>query len=491
MLKKPERSASNQIRRNIQMNQRIVCAAFLAALGLAAITGCTSYEPPPKAVTRSSFTGIPAEEQKKMPVSSQKVLTLEEAQSLAVQNNPNFKTKYFAVVAARAAYYGAFAPYMPKVTVGYQIGQSFSEPNNVYDTKRNGSRTFENTPSASASWLIFDSFVREMNLMAAKHGWKQTEALELDARRLLVRSVAYAYNDILLSMAKIRIARENMRFQNSQLKENELKFEVGAVPLSNVLNFKAYYNSAESDLYTAQYSYAAAKYTLAQLMGLTEGTIPEDVRFPDVPSADGETLASLSIYLDTALANRPDLKSYREALEVAKYNYWSSICSFGPTVSFNANIGYTVGQTRTKVYDGLGRDSTRKYQTFNFSYGGSASWEIFSGGKTFYTMRSQQAAMLQSDYALANNWITIITEVRTAYDYYLTCLKQVKISQKSLELYRKIRDLVEEEYRAGNTELTRLNEAQRDFVSAETSLATCVINMHNAKAQLHAAVGSY
>jgi len=181
MLKKPERSASNQIRRNIQMNQRIVCAAFLAALGLAAMTGCTSYEPPPKAVTRSSFTGIPAEEQKKMPVSSQKVLTLEEAQSLAVQNNPNFKTKYFAVVAARAAYYGAFAPYMPKITVGYQLGQSFSEPNNVYDTKRNGSRTFENTPSASASWLIFDSFVREMNLMAAKHGWKQTEALELDA----------------------------------------------------------------------------------------------------------------------------------------------------------------------------------------------------------------------------------------------------------------------------------------------------------------------
>ena len=99
--------------------------------------------------------------------------------------------------------------------------------------------------------------------------------------------------------------------------------------------------------------------------------------------------------------------------------------------------------------------------------------------------------MLQSDYTLANSWISIISEVRTAYDNYLTCMKQVKISQKSLELYRKIRDLVDEEYRAGNTELTRLNEAQRDFVSAETTLATYVINMHNAKAQLQAAVGAY
>ncbi|MBO4630770.1 MAG: TolC family protein [Lentisphaeria bacterium] len=474
------------------MNQRISWTVLLAALGLAALTGCTSYEPPPKAVTRSSFTDIPAEEQKKMAVSAQKTLTLEEAQNLAVQNNPDFKTKYFAIVAARAAYYGAFAPYLPKITVAYQIGQSFSEPNNVYRNNiRNGSRTFEHSPTASASWLIFDSFVREMNLLAAKHSWKQSEALELDARRLLVRSVAYAYNDILLAMAKIKIAKENMKFQNSQLKENELKFEVGAVPLSNVLNFKAYYNTAESDLYSAEYTFASSKYTLAQLMGLTEGTIPDSVQFPGVPSPDGEALAALPVYLDTALANRPDLKAYREALEVSKYNYWSSICAFGPTVTFNANIGYTAGQTRVKNYSGTTGDYTNKYQTFSFSYGASASWEIFSGGQTFFNMRSQQAAMLQSDYTLANNWITIITEVRTAYDNYLTCMKQVKISQKSLELYRKIRDLVDEEYRAGNTELTRLNEAQRDFVSAETTLATYVISMHNAKAQLQAAVGAY
>ena len=327
--------------------------------------------------------------------------------------------------------------------------------------------------------------------MAAKHGWKQTEALELDARRLLVRSVAYAYNDILLSMAKIRIAKENMKFQNSQLKENELKFEVGAVPLSNVLNFKAYYNSAESDLYAAQYSFAAAKHTLATLMGLTEGQIPAEVKFPGVPSPDGEVVPPLNVYLDTALANRPDLKAYREALQVAKYNYWASICSFGPTVSFNASIGYSTGHTHTDNYlDGTG-DFTTHYDGGDISYGVTASWEIFSGGATYYAMRGRQAAMLQSDYSLANSWISIVSEVRTAYEYYQTCLTQVKISQESLELYRKIRDLVAEEYQAGNTELTRLNEAQRDFVDAETTFATYVINMHNAKAQLEAAIGGY
>ena len=225
-------------------------------------------------------------------------------------------------------------------------------------------------------------------------------------------------------------------------------------------------------------------------MGLTEGTIPDDVDFPGVPSTDGEMLAGMAVYLDTALANRPDLKAYREALEVSKYNYWSSICSFGPTVYFNSSVGYLVGQTRVKAYDGTG-SYTNKYETFTFNYGGTVSWEIFSGGSTFFNMRSKQAAMLQSDYTLADNWISIITEVRTAYDNYLTSLKQAKLAEKSLELYRKIRDLVEEEYRAGNTELTRLNEAQRDLVDAETTLANYVINMQNARAQLTAATGGY
>ena len=57
-----------------------------AALGLATLTGCTSYEPPPKAVTRSSFTNIPAEEQKRLDVAERKNLTLEDAQKAKGQS---------------------------------------------------------------------------------------------------------------------------------------------------------------------------------------------------------------------------------------------------------------------------------------------------------------------------------------------------------------------------------------------------------------------
>ena len=96
--------------------------------------------------------------------------------------------------------------------------------------------------------------------------------------------------------------------------------------------------------------------------------------------------------------------------------------------------------------------------------------------------------MAQAEYNLAEIWITVITDVRAAYDNYITYLKQVKLFQKTYELTKQTRDLVEEEYKAGNAELTRLNEAQTDLVNAEMNLVSSVVKMNQAKAQLEAAI---
>ena len=105
-------------------------------------------------------------------------------------------------------------------------------------------------------------------------------------------------------------------------------------------------------------------------------------------------------------------------------------------------------------------------------------------------MRASQAAMEQAEYSLADQWITVINDVRTAYENYIVSLKTVKLYQKNLEAVRKMRDLVDDEYEAGNCAITRVNEVQREFVNAETYLAQAVVNMHNAKAQILSATNA-
>ena len=471
------------------MKIQVLSAAFVSAILLAALTACNVAKPP-AAISRDKYTEITEEEHQKLP-SGLKLLTLDEAQTIAIQNNPSFKSRYFAVSQARAQYYRRFAYYLPTVTASYGLSSYHSRG---YTEDAGASyKTYSSSPSMSASLLVFDSFQREMNLLAARHNWKQTEQIEQDARRLLLQNVAYAYNNVMLAKARRNIAIEDMRYNRQLLKETELKYGVGASTLSDVLNFKVNYNNAESNLYSANYSLAASKYALAALMGLTEGTIPDDVEFPDELPADGEMLADENVYLDAALANRPDLKALREALEASKFSYYASIAAFGPTVTANIGIGYTNSATHYSPYKYPAytqhRGVTRnRYSTF--SSGVNVSWELFSGGSTFFNMRASQAAMEQAEYSLADQWITVINDVRTAYENYIVSLKTVKLYQKNLEAVRKMRDLVDDEYEAGNCAITRVNEVQREFVNAETYLAQAVVNMHNAKAQILSATNA-
>ena len=468
------------------MTLKLFSAAALTGLLLIS-EGCVSSKTP-VAISRGTYTEILKEEHQTLPKDIG-MLTLDEAQNIAIQNNPSFKSAYYAIEAARAQYYKAFSYYMPTVSFKYSLGQSHSFARNA-DAGADV-RNFSSSPSFGASLLVFDSFQREMNLFAAKHSWNESAAAQEDARRLLLRSVAFAYNEVLLANAKTRIAKANMRYNLDLLKETELKFEAGASPLSDVLNFKVNYNSAESTRYSAEYAAVAAKLALAQLLGLTEGTIPDSVSFPLMPSPDGEMLAGIEFYLDQALKNRPDLKQYREAYEVAKYNYYSSIGAFGPTVSFDVSLNYGDNHRWSKNKWAENEDDSGVIRTspesWGLDYGMTISWEIFSGGRTYFTMRAAQANLNAVDFQVANVWSNVIADVRTAYENYQTNLKQVKLNQKNLELVRKQRDLVNLEYNAGSTGITRLNEAQTAFINAENALAEAVINMHNAKAQLQAA----
>lgn len=335
------------------------CRVFTAVFASAAMLSATACISAPKetVVSKTTYTAVAQEEHRVLP-ENLSILTLEEAQNIAVQNNPTFKNAYFAIASARAAYYRSFSGYMPTLTAGYTFGQSVSEPFNR--NAGNGSLNTSSTPSLNMSLNVFDSFQREMQLYSAKHSMLATEAAERDAHRTLLRSVAYAYNEVLLAQEKIDIALADMEYNRKMLDITTVKYEKGTSNLSDTLNFRINFNAAESSLYNAEYTYKVAKYALAQLMGLTQGDIPESIKFPGMPSPDGEVLPYIGLYLDTALQNRPDLKQYRESLEAYKYNYYNSIAAFGPTVTFNTSMNYNNTDTRI---NGRWGSSDRDYRT--------------------------------------------------------------------------------------------------------------------------------
>ena len=465
------------------MNKKLLLFAVPLAL---AFGGCQSYTKPPMAITHSTYTDVPDEEKILFP-EEMKVLTLEKAQELALKNNPDFLRVKFTIDSARARYYQSFSTYAPTLNAGMSVSQSFSKVTSSSSGEKPWTYNTNLGPSLSGSWLIFDCLGREMNILAQKYNLNQAKDAQEDAKRLLLRTVAYSYNDVQQAISQKAIAEAQIDYARKMLKESQDKYDAGSALLSDVLNFQISLKNGELELIRTEYNIRSAKYVLAGTLGITDGTIPDSVTFDEVTMPENEVLADVDVYLDSALANRPDLQQYRDRLETAKYNFWNSLTAFGPKVNANYSLGYSWSRNQTR----LARTTTSKSGSWSFNYGISANWNIFNGFSDYFSALQSYASLAESDYSLAQTWLTVITDVRTAYDNYLTNIEKANISREVYKLTKETRDLVENEYKAGTALVTRLNEAENSVISAQHSLLSAVINASNAKAQLEAAVYAF
>ena len=454
----------------------------LAALMLAA--GCETYQEPPLDYQGSSYTQRKRTEADKL-LQGITELSLAKAQEIAVANNPTYIAAYYAITAAKMKYYQALGAYSPELSVGVMLTHTNTEAQRSYNANlANRSSSFSPLVSARATWLLFDGLAREFQVKIGQANFNAQKALSEDDCRLLMRNVAYAYNQVMLAAENMRIAIEDMQFQVKNLGYTELKFQVGAVPLSDVLNFRAQANVAEGKRITAEYQYEVALYALAVLMGYPEGTLPPSIKFPAVRSLKLTDLPSVDLYLDNALANRPDLRAYREQLKIVDYQLSQTYSSYSPTLSAFAEYGFNQTNSRSVFSSGITHSDTG---VNNFSFGLTANWTLFNGFIRYNKVREARANLAAQQYQVAGAWLNVIQEVRNAHINYVQNVKQARLYEKTLAITTRQRDLVDDQYRAGNTALTRLNEVQRDLVDAQTTLASAYINVQNARAQLEAA----
>ena len=459
----------------------------LALIAIVAVGGCYSYKPVPKSTLSDSFTHREKDASDKLLDGIEK-LTLAQAQRIALKNNPSYIAAHHAIEAARFRYYQAMGAWLPSVKASFSLSQSHSWTRDADAHGKQQTNNFSTDTGLRASWLLFDGLAREFSIKAQKSSVEYQKEMDADHCRRMMYAVAQAYNNVLLAIAQRRIAEENRKFQQISLKDTNYKFQAGAVPLSDVLNFEILMNGADVDMITADYNYEISLYALAVLMGYPEGTLPAHIKFPIDLDLNFHELPAVEIYLDAALANRPDLKAAREQLQSLRYSFYGTLSKFGPTATANYQLGYSYdrGISHDKYGDGHSWSSQG-----NFGYALNISWNLFNGFSDYFNVKAAQAQVSAADYMLYQVWLSVITDVRTAYENHKSSIIQAKLAQDICNLTRETRDLVENEYNAGTALVTRLNEAERDLVQAQNNLATAVVNIANTRAQLDAAIYAF
>ena len=422
------------------------------------------------------------------------VLDLATAARMALADNPTLAAARSRVEQAREALNQARAGYWPRIDLAasatrvelsdrdyesqaaiYQMlgvsshGTSFDNPEDYFRA------------GLTANWLLFNGFARKFNVVAADYGEQAAAAARDDTRRLLLQAVTGAFLSAQLSLENIAIAKADEAFNQRQLTEAKLRYEVGTGALSDVLNFEVRVNTAQAYRIVAERTYQTDRIALAALIGVPHAWLPEHTQLSPLEAVTPDRMEKpqFNRMLDSAISMRPDLTQNDRTVQQAdaaskarKAEYYY------PSLSLVAS------------YDGERPDDMDfQGEDFGNSVGINLSYNIFAGGLYRAQYQQARARLTEAEKSRENLKIDIASQVRTNIEIVLAAQKQLVLQRKNAELVQRNRDLVEKEYKAGVGSLVRLNEAQRDLTAAQVQLALAQTTLYRAWYDLKSATG--
>ena len=103
-----------------------------------------------------------------------------------------------------------------------------------------------------------------------------------------------------------------------------------------------------------------------------------------------------------------------------------------------------------------------------------------------FQVRETESGLIEAQRNLESSRISVKSEVESAIAALRSAQEQLLLQRSNADLVLQTRDLVEKEYAAGQVSLVRLNEAQKDLVTAQSRLALSLVSMRQAWENLKA-----
>ena len=444
------------------------------------------------------------------------LLTLEECRKVAVLANPDIHAAQARLEGARARIAEARSRFFPLISFTHTSARTFHTPasRNRLNTalqpaqpvptdidtqslavttllnalrrplfgfgKLQGNRNSfsEHSTSFTISWTIFDGFVREAQLLATEQLHRAVSKSLLDVERLITHAVDSAYYQVQLAGERIRIAEADAKFSEDQFNETQKLRGAGRATRADVDNFRVRVLAAKTDLAAAAGMRETGRVVLAELMGLPDVTLPDVLTLSPLKAETAEEMGVPEVerWIDRAMANRPDVLQLAAVVDAEAENVEAARGQYYPVLAVSGSWGFDSSSNfRYSVEDQ------------SSAAGLELRWDLFTGGARHARVRAAESVKAEAAAALHRLKLAVHAEVRNAIIELANVQEQIRLQRQSLETALENRRIVQAAYLAGKETLTRLNEAQRDFIEAEANLALARIRLRQAWSDLNAA----
>ncbi len=409
--------------------------------------------PPPKEVTLGS-----------------QPLAADEAVAIALKNQPLTGIAKGSLMSAQGRTQQAGSGLLPD----FNANAAYTQTSFIRGTQTGSSQSgSQYTSSASVTQLLFD-FGRTRDSL------RQEEALERSSGHLVTRTqqtvaldVRLALHTFAQSIEDVGTSDANVTNRQRQLDEAQARLNSGLGAPGDVVSAKTSLASAVIALTSARDTALNSRVALAQLMGI-------DPRTPITPAASTEPKleneGDLQRLVETALKDRPDLKSAEDQVAAARYSVSFAEKGNLPKITVGAGVG-SRGQT-----DPLATETG----TFSINL----TWNFADSGFTAGAVKTAKGSELAAHQTLIQVGQQVVSDVSQAFVDLQSANQRVDLANVEVANALEFLRISEGRYNGGIGVFQDILTAQSALVTAQRDQSQAKADVERARARMRAAIGS-
>lgn len=416
----------------------------------------------------------------KVHVVAQELMSVKEAVEVALENNYAIRLSQNELKIAKENVTYGNAGIMPTVTAN--LTQNNSVQNSTQTQSSGEQRSLDNAKNnnlnygVSLGWTLFDGmgmFARYERLQELeKQGTVNFQRMVLAT----VGDVITLYYTIVEQQNLLAALDSSIIISEERLRTAENRFSIGKASKLEVLNVQVNLNADVSARLRQQEVVRNMKINLNSLLARDL-----DISF----SVDKEVHIDKSLVYDDllnrAVAVNPDLQLVAINKRIAELELKNIKGGRYPTVRLNS--GYNFSRTESSL------GFVSKSNARGLNYGITASMNIFDG---FNQKRNEKVAKLQIDQAgmeIEQQELFVKTNLKTAYETYITNIELAKLEEKNEEIARENLNITLAKYTIGSISAVEFRDAQENFINAISRYNSALLQAKLSEVQLKELTG--
>ncbi len=389
---------------------------------------------------------------------AQEVLTIENAQKIALENNFEIKIASNNLNIDKTNVATGNAGMLPKITANLVDANSIQNSSqtrqdgtvNALDNAKNNSLNY----GVGLDWTVFDGFKMFAKLEQLKELQKLGETQLKRTILLKISTVNALYFDLVQQQQQLAALDTTIVISTQRLALAQNRFIIGKASKLEVLNAQVDLNTDKVTLLRQKESYTNQKIALNQFLARDPNI---DFKVVDEVSVDNKLI--LAELLALAEKQNPQLESIIINKRVSELQLKQIKGERYPTL--NLTSGYNFFESQSSL------GFTKESSAHGLSYGFRASLNLFDG---FSQNRNEKIAKIQienSKIAIEQQSLLLNSELSTAFQTYLTNLELIDLEENNEAIAKQNLSITVDKFRIGTITTLEFRTAQLNYINAK------------------------